>query len=258
MKLLEISEPGFYVVKDGELTEIADYDTDQEDALRLLALKIHLDDFTSSMTIDDDHRVTVGACTKFQGVGPDEAREACDILRKALVEAMARSSQEPYPIPPTFDFTKATVFDLKTLTYPVIEHFLKKFNPESLKTGLHTVLNTLYFLTTENDADMNLTYREAWGKVTIKDRRTPFQTCASEWLVLTDEEADEAWDESLDNYLDDCVLPEVPEAMRNYFDVSAWKRDARMDGRGHALSSYDGGEYSVEVDDQSFVLFRTN
>ena len=80
-----------------------------------------------------------------------------------------------------------------------------------------------------------------------------FEAESEEWLVLTDSEADAAWDESLDSYIDDCgMLDSMPELLRNYFDRGAWKRDARMDGRGHCLSSYDGSEYSSV----GFVLFR--
>lgn len=78
-----------------------------------------------------------------------------------------------------------------------------------------------------------------------------------EYRVLTDDEADTAWDESLDSYLDDCVIPELPKNMQNYFDNDAWKRDAKMDGRGHSLSSYDGNEYYQTPDNsETYYLYR--
>lgn len=78
----------------------------------------------------------------------------------------------------------------------------------------------------------------------------------AEYAVGTDEEADAAWERSLDSYLDDCgVLDSIPENLRPYFDRAAWKADAKMDGRGHALSSYDG--HAIELDD-GFVAFRIN
>lgn len=71
----------------------------------------------------------------------------------------------------------------------------------------------------------------------------------AKYAVGTDEEADEAREQSLDSYLDDCgILDSIPENLRNYFDREAWKRDARFDGRGHALSSYDGDELELEGD----------
>lgn len=87
-----------------------------------------------------------------------------------------------------------------------------------------------------------------------------FEYGREEYLVCTDDEADRVWDERLDSYLDDCVLPEVPENVQNYFDRDAWKRDARMDGRGHAISSYDGHEHDAKDPEtgESFVVFRLN
>ena len=65
------------------------------------------------------------------------------------------------------------------------------------------------------------------------------------YLILTEEEAEELHEGSLDSYLEDVILSEMPEHLRHYFDEEKWKRDARFDGRGHALSSYDGIEHEV-------------
>lgn len=72
-------------------------------------------------------------------------------------------------------------------------------------------------------------------------------------LVLTDNEADNRWDEELDSYLEDCVYPDLPNNLKYYFDDEKWKNDARMDGRGHAIARYDGEEnqYKIEFDDDS-------
>jgi hypothetical protein len=73
-----------------------------------------------------------------------------------------------------------------------------------------------------------------------------------EFLVLTDGEADDLQDEYFENYIDDCL--DIPEKMVNYFDREAWKRDAKADGRGRSLSSYDGEEnYQGE-----FFIYRVN
>lgn len=78
----------------------------------------------------------------------------------------------------------------------------------------------------------------------------------AEYAVGTDEEADEAWDQALDSYLDDTgLLDAIPDNLRRYFDRDAWKRDARHDGRGHALASYDGDEIELEG---GLVAFRIN
>tara|TARA_R110000803_G_scaffold38524_2_gene83360 strand:- start:10671 stop:11036 length:366 start_codon:yes stop_codon:yes gene_type:complete len=80
----------------------------------------------------------------------------------------------------------------------------------------------------------------------------------SEYRVLTESEADAAWDEYLDNYLEECILPELPEVARSYFDEEAWKRDAKFDGRGHCLSGYDGTEHEFLIGDEWIFVYRTN
>lgn len=67
------------------------------------------------------------------------------------------------------------------------------------------------------------------------------------WYIYTDKEADQAWDESLDNYLDECVLDQLPKIAQSYFDREAWKKDAKCDGRGHSLSGWDGEEHEVTL-----------
>jgi hypothetical protein len=83
-----------------------------------------------------------------------------------------------------------------------------------------------------------------------------FTACGREYLVLTDEEADDAWEEYLDNYIDEYVLPEMPDHLRRYFDEEAFKDDAKMDSRGHSLSRYDGCEYDVEINGTTYYLYR--
>lgn len=77
---------------------------------------------------------------------------------------------------------------------------------------------------------------------------------SADYLVLDKDEAEERWNQSLEDYIDELILPEIPETYRNYFDVEAWKRDARLDGRGHALASYDSEEnYS-----RGYFIYRIN
>jgi hypothetical protein len=85
-----------------------------------------------------------------------------------------------------------------------------------------------------------------------------FEHSDREYTVMTDSEADKAWDESLDSYLDECVLPDLPETARMYFDDDKWKRDAKMDGRGHSLNHYDGGEEEANINDVDYYIYRRN
>lgn len=87
-----------------------------------------------------------------------------------------------------------------------------------------------------------------------------FSLGSQEYAVATDEEADSAWDASLDNYIEECIQPELDKLeignLSAYikFDEEKWKWDARMDGRGHSLSGYDGDEN----EEGEFYIYRLN
>lgn len=88
-----------------------------------------------------------------------------------------------------------------------------------------------------------------------------FEYFNEEYEVLTDEEADERWDEELQYYIDEVIIPEIPDCWQNYFDEESWKRDARFDGRGHAISRYDGCENEERVFgdiEKTFYIYRQN
>ena len=79
-----------------------------------------------------------------------------------------------------------------------------------------------------------------------------------EYMVCDESEADQKWEESLDSYLEECIYPDLDEALKSYFDDEAWKRDAKYDGRGHSLSSYDGNENEIQIDGEWFYIYRMN
>lgn len=74
--------------------------------------------------------------------------------------------------------------------------------------------------------------------------------------VYTDEEADEAWEESLKHYCEEFVISELPDSAKYYFNEEEWIEDAKMYGRGHALGTYDGNEYEETVKGTTYYLFK--
>ena len=99
-------------------------------------------------------------------------------------------------------------------------------------------------------------YLEVEPSELVEESDNRFSLGRKEYWVLTDDEANEAWDGELERYIDECL--EIPEAIRPYFDEEKWKNDARHDGRGHCLSSYDGHEHEVKVDGEWFYIYRVN
>ena len=87
-----------------------------------------------------------------------------------------------------------------------------------------------------------------------------FSVGREEYCVGTDDEADVAWLASLESYIEECIEPELNfdklGSLGDYvkFDREMWLRDAKMDGRGHSLSSYDGEENEQD----GFYIYRTN
>lgn len=79
-----------------------------------------------------------------------------------------------------------------------------------------------------------------------------------DYMVYTDDEANEAQTESIQCYINDCILPEIPEAYRYYFDSDRFIGDAEQDGRGHALAHYDGEEIEEKVNGTDFYIYRIN
>jgi len=85
-----------------------------------------------------------------------------------------------------------------------------------------------------------------------------FDAEGQELLVCTESEREERWEDALDNYIEECILPEVPDELQCYFDEEAWKRDARLDGAANCLNHYDGTEHEYRIDGEWIYIYRTN
>ena len=84
-----------------------------------------------------------------------------------------------------------------------------------------------------------------------------FECNKKEYLVLTESEAKEKARESIENYIDDCVLSEAAERYRDYFDSERFIEDCIcFDGIAHTLATYDGEEHEVDVKGETFFVSR--
>lgn len=107
---------------------------------------------------------------------------------------------------------------------------------------------------------LDLTLRELLvdNELEVDSDDITFTYGRQEYKVMTDKEADDAWEESLDNYIDEYILPEIPTAYQHYFDDEKWKRDAKYDSRGNSLNYYDGTEKEQKVNGTWYYIYRTN
>lgn len=76
-----------------------------------------------------------------------------------------------------------------------------------------------------------------------------------EWLVLTDEEADEETHQRIVGYIDDIVFSEIPGTYHRYFDLEKFVDDNNSD-RGSWLSSYDGEENEYQLGMELVFIYR--
>ena len=116
----------------------------------------------------------------------------------------------------------------------------------------------LYYLHTEENEteewfdDLKDTERTQYGEGTVIEQGN------AEYAVISDDNVEIAFDNAIDDYVDEAVLPEIPEAYRRYFDLEAFTTDCHHDGLGHTLSSYDGGDNEVTIDGKLWHVFRLN
>lgn len=91
---------------------------------------------------------------------------------------------------------------------------------------------------------------------------TKYDTYAAdgcEYRVLTSQERDDEIEAQIENYIEECILPEIPEAYRGYFDTDAYKRDVHCNGEGDSfISSYDGAAHESKVDGEWYYVIRVS
>lgn len=76
------------------------------------------------------------------------------------------------------------------------------------------------------------------------------------YLVLTDEEADEKYEDYQRDLVED-QLGRGMEWLMNYIDFGAIAKDDCY-GRGNTLSGYDGEEHEYDVNGTTYYIYRTN
>ena len=107
-------------------------------------------------------------------------------------------------------------------------------------------------------SQLRVEYEECLDFEVSNYESTGIEACGETWEVYDGEEMETAWDESLQNYVDDVILPEIPEHYHDFFNKEGWKDHAKSDGVGHCLNFYDGHHHEIEVYNTTYHLFRQN
>lgn len=77
----------------------------------------------------------------------------------------------------------------------------------------------------------------------------------SEWLVLTDDEADKQARDYANRYVEDALM-DIPKHLQYYFDDDRYIEDCLNDGRGSILAGYDGNEYEETINGTIYYIYR--
>ena len=81
-----------------------------------------------------------------------------------------------------------------------------------------------------------------------------------EYIVADEDEADELEKEYVENLIEECYLWEIkkkfPDLLR-YFNIEEMLEDF-CGNRGENLSSYDGREYDVTINNKTYNIYRIN
>lgn len=111
------------------------------------------------------------------GTSPEQAKQLCATLREALGKIKEKQLFDPetsedrviFSPTPAADWTREKI---NAHGYQRLAKWLAADAPESLKIGIHDVLNTLYWLTseTESNGGHRDTIREAFDGTPIEDR----------------------------------------------------------------------------------------
>ena len=91
---------------------------------------------------------------------------------------------------------------------------------------------------------------------TIEEEDNRITVCGIEYLCGDDEEMDEEYEEYLVNYIDDCVLCDIPQIYRKYFDTDKFIADCSYDGRGNELNLWDSSELEYTLNDTTYYAYR--
>lgn len=83
-----------------------------------------------------------------------------------------------------------------------------------------------------------------------------YNVFGTDYICGLDNDVDEIFEESIKNYIDDCVLPEIPKLYHRYFNEEDFIADCKKDGRGHTLNRYDGCEDSEDVDGKIYYIYQ--
>ena len=84
-----------------------------------------------------------------------------------------------------------------------------------------------------------------------------FEVNGNEYAVIDGDLIESVFHDYAEQLIDEVVLCDLPERYRGYFDYEKFIRDMSFDGYGQ-MSSYDGNDYEIKLDDTYYHILRVN
>lgn len=229
-----VAVPEGVPLKDDHLTEdaesgvdsksILDLSVDLETAQRMLALHLHLDDWTCEIDAPFDDHYKVNPHNVPEGPSPFQIQAKVHALKRALSRTIYAGLD---PADLMVAGVHAVIREIESEGSDCIDAL------EGLLKG-------------------DRSYLDAWMGHLLGDGRPLHEVCDGEYLVLAGSEADKRLMQKLTQHIEDVILPEIPEQYRAYFDQQKWVNDQN---RGDWLAT-DGLEHRVETVGGSYFIYR--
>jgi hypothetical protein len=82
-----------------------------------------------------------------------------------------------------------------------------------------------------------------------------FEIGGSDYVVIPDSMIESVFHDYAEELIDECILPELNEKYRSYFDYDKFIQDMSFDGYGQ-MSSYDGEDNEQKYNDEYYHILR--
>ena len=194
------------------------------------------DDFGS--LLDEEKRSLVTNCI----LGIKNANEAYKEIEQYLEPLKARAKKR-----------KEAVSRSQYPSKKTIEDVYNRLEEEHLY-----VVNVLYHLIHKDsyNEDYQNNLRRAWLGQPVNDIRKDAVVDDGEYIVLTDEEADDFETEYLESIFRE-MTHSIPDNLERYMDIDKFTCE-NSGNRGENISGYDGVELSQDYDGTTYYIYRSN
>lgn len=114
-----------------------------------------------------------------------------------------------------------------------------------------------YIWLMKNGNDITLEDLE-YGKYDFYEYGNIIKWGNEEYVVVQETLMDVLFREYMEEYIDECVIGDIPESLRGYFDYEAYIDDWENDDGYSVMASYDGYIDDIDILGDQYYVFRIN